>query len=326
MAGTLWIQGSERLPCSLSGGTITSTAGPRVVWHTVQGTNWSDAIRTLNGKHAEPHVLWHPKTDRIGQFMPLNLSGRALKNDTDGFRNNRCGKVCIQIEVLGFAEHPFTDDWHPGPNFRAFMAALRSWGIPDVQPAGKFPIFIASPPHNVPENDRDRATWRSKAGHYSHSQIPGNDHGDPGGVSFPKILAAAPRTSTPGGGTGIPPASDNTEEDVALTTEDKAWIESRIQAYALYVTENRRQTMDDQANAVWAAPLGGTSAGGMLVQIRDDVDDGTTATTRAAVQPLADLSATQAKVAAPEVPDEIAHLVSPLGEPNPEQPDGSRLP
>lgn len=210
MAGTLWIPGAERLRCSSPGGLITSTAPPRVVWHSTEaqpGTAnvWTAMVRVLNNKGAEPQVLYDPLTDRLGQFMPLNVSGRALRND-GSTRTNRVGKVCIQIEVIAFSATPFTGYWKPGPNFRALMAALRSWRIPDVQPAGAFPRFIASPPHNVPENDRDRAMWLNHGGHYSHSQIPGNDHGDPGGVSFPAMLAAGKPTSKPP--TDVEPSED----------------------------------------------------------------------------------------------------------------------
>jgi hypothetical protein len=198
MAGTLWIPGAERITPSIPGGKITSTAPPRVVWHSTEadpGTSavWGSMIRVLKNKSAEPHILYDPLTDRLGQFLPLNTSGRALRNDGT-YRTNRTGKVCIQVEVIARAAKPFTGYWKPGKNWRALMAAIRSHGIPDVQPSGVFPKFVASPPHNVPEDERSRAIWLGKAGHYSHSQIPGNNHGDPGGVSFPAMLAAAPPT------------------------------------------------------------------------------------------------------------------------------------
>jgi hypothetical protein len=210
--GTLWISGAERLPVSSAGGTITSTAPPRVVWHATEaqpGTAnvWTSMIRVLNNKAAEPQVLYDPVADRLGQFMPLNVSGRALKNDGT-VRTNRVGKVCIQVEVIAYSAKPFTAYWKPGPNWRALMAAIRSWGIPDVQPAGAFPKFIDSPPHNVPESPRSRTTWTTTGGHFSHAQIPGNDHGDPGAVSFPAMLAAAPKTTTPPGDVKPPPAKD----------------------------------------------------------------------------------------------------------------------
>lgn len=228
--GTIWIPGAERITPSLPGGEITSTAPPRVVWHTTQNPSgdprqWSNVIGTLRAKTAEPQVLYDPVTDRLGQFIPLDLSGRALRNDGTT-KTNRVGRVCIQVEVLAYAEKPFTDYWKPGPNFRALMAAVRSWGIPDMWPSGPPPKFIADPPHNVPEDERSRTIWLSKAGHYSHSQIPGNDHGDPGAISTPALFAAAPTTPPKG-------------------TTPMALTPSEIQAIA---------------DAVWAKTLGPSSA------------------------------------------------------------------
>lgn len=238
MAGTLWIPGAERITPSKPGGTITSTSPPRVVWHATEappGTAavWAAMIRVLTSKSAEPQVLYDPLTDRLGQFMPLDVSGRALKND-GSTQTNRVGKVCIQVEVIAYSAKPFTAYWKPGPNWRNLMAAIRSWRIPDMQPAGPFPQFIESPPHNVPENDRDRPTWLSKAGHFSHSQIPGNDHGDPGAVSFPAMLAAAPKTPTTNAGQ---------EDDMAGFTE--------AQLRAMMQAEN-----EEYGGRLWGQPTG----------------------------------------------------------------------
>ncbi len=198
MAGTIWIPGAERITPSAPGGTITSNAPPRVVWHTTEadpGTSsvWATMVRVLKNKSAEPQVLWDPLTDRLGQFMPLNVGGRALRNDGSTL-TNRVGQVCIQIEVIGRAAKPFTNYWKPGKNYRAFMAAVRSWGIKDVWPAGAPPRFIADPPHNEPESPRSRTIWLNRGGHYGHSHIPGNNHGDPGGISTTALFAAASTT------------------------------------------------------------------------------------------------------------------------------------
>ena len=216
--GTLWIPGAERITPSSPGGTITSTAPPRIVWHCTEATPgtsavWTSMIRVLTTKAAEPHVLYDPVTDRLGQFFPLNVSGRALRNDGTT-KTNRVGKVCIQVEVIAYSSKPFTAYWKPGPNWRNLMAAVRSWGIPDMQPAGAFPAFIDNPPHNVPEDDRDRPTWLSKGGHFSHSQIPGNDHGDPGAVSFPMMLSLA-KPPTPAAQPVAGQEDDMSAQDVA---------------------------------------------------------------------------------------------------------------
>lgn len=238
MTGTLWVPGAERITPSLPGGDMSEGPGgpPRVVWHTTEApagsdASWTNVIKVLRDKNAEPQVMWDPVTDRLGQFMPLNVSARALRNDGTT-KTNRVGEVCIQVEVMGYAARPFTDDWRPGPNYRALMAAIRSWGIPDVWPAGPPPRFIADPPHNVPEDDRDRPTWLRKGGHYSHSQIPGNDHGDPGGISTIALFAKAP----------LPTEDEVTEAqaDRIITLLEELTAQGRLMAVRMDSVTNRQ--------------------------------------------------------------------------------------
>jgi hypothetical protein len=141
----------------------------------------------LRNISAEPHILYDPTTDRIGQFGPLNQSARALKND-GASRTNRTGKVCIQIEVLAHAGIPFTGYWKPGPNFRALMAAIRSWGVPDV-----FPMGALADHYGDGSAKRTRDVWLNKGGHYGHCNVPGNDHWDPGKINPAALFAAAPK-------------------------------------------------------------------------------------------------------------------------------------
>jgi hypothetical protein len=163
---------------------------PRVVWHTTEsgaGNAAFDAVgKYLRTIAAEPHILYDPTTDRIGQFGPLDKSARALKND-GATRTNRTGLVCIQIEVLARAGTPFTGYWKPGPNFRALMAAIRSWGIPDA-----FPMGALATRYGDPAALRSRDIWINTAGHYGHCNVPGNDHWDPGAISPAALFAAAP--------------------------------------------------------------------------------------------------------------------------------------
>lgn len=190
---TLWIPGAERLGDGSIGGAMDKPNAPaRVVWHTTESGDGDAAFESV-GKYlisigAEPHILYDPSTDRIGQFGPLNESARALKND-GSTRTNRVGKACIQIEVLGRASKPFTGYWKPGKNFKALMAAIRSYGTPDVFPMG-------TPAKTANACKRDRDVWLSKGGHYGHSSIPGNDHWDPGAISTSALFKAAPKAST----------------------------------------------------------------------------------------------------------------------------------
>ncbi|MGI5404132.1 peptidoglycan-binding domain-containing protein [Streptomyces sp. CA-135486] len=200
--GEIWIKEAERLGDGSIGGAMDSPSAPgRVVWHTTESghgnTSFKNVGQYLISIGAEPHILYDPTTDRLGQYGPLNESARALKND--GLtRTNRTGRVCIQIEVLAKAATPFTGYWKPGPNFKALMRAIRSWGVPDVWPAGALATSYGD------KVSRSRTTWATKGGHYGHANIPGNDHWDPGNINRNAIFAAAPKPSAPAPSTPKP--------------------------------------------------------------------------------------------------------------------------
>ncbi|GHB52778.1 hypothetical protein GCM10010331_45530 [Streptomyces xanthochromogenes] len=186
--GTRWIPGAERLGDGVIGGDMdTPHLPPRVVWHTTESGAGNSAFTNVGdyliSENFEPHILYDPTTDRLGQYGPLDQSARALAND-GSTRTNRTGRVCIQIEVLARAHQPFTDYWRPGPNFRALMAAIRSWGIPDTFPMG-------APPPYPGGSRRSRSVWLNQGGHFGHANIPGNNHGDPGAISASRLFAAA---------------------------------------------------------------------------------------------------------------------------------------
>ncbi|MDX2794007.1 peptidoglycan-binding protein [Streptomyces scabiei] len=193
--GEIWIKEAERLGGGKIGGDMDSPSSPgRVVWHTTESGHGDVSFKNvgdyLTRIGAEPHILYDPTTDRLGQYGPLNQSARALRND--GLtRTNRTGRVCIQVEVLARASKPFTGYWKPGPNFKALMRAIRSWDVPDVFPAG---ALAGSYGANV---SRNRTTWATKGGHYGHCNAPGNDHWDPGQIDKAALFAAAPKPSVP---------------------------------------------------------------------------------------------------------------------------------
>ncbi|MEU3399496.1 peptidoglycan-binding protein LysM [Streptomyces filamentosus] len=193
--GTVWIPGAIRFGDGSIGGPMDTPGNPpRVVHHSTEspaGGRYLESVASyLIRVAAEPQLIYCPVTDRVGQFGPLNQSGRALRND-NGRRTNREGRVCIQIEVLGRAKDPWTNGWDPAkkPGWQKILSAARSWGVPDAFPAG--------PPAKYPGpgKPRSRTVWQSKGGHFSHGDVPGNDHGDPGAISVSKVLYKA---TTPG--------------------------------------------------------------------------------------------------------------------------------
>lgn len=212
----IWIKEAEKLGDGTIGGAMdTPTAPPRVVWHTTESGHGNAAFKNVGDYliriGAEPHILYDPTTDRIGQFGPLDKSARALRND--GLtRTNRTGRACIQIEVLAKASKPFTEYWKPGPNFKALMRAIRSWGVPDTWPAG-----VLADQYNDRDVSRSRNTWATKGGHYGHSQIPGNDHWDPGAIDRTAIFKAAPKPSAPAPATPAKPPTPAVKPTVDLS-------------------------------------------------------------------------------------------------------------
>ena len=194
--GEIWIPEAVRLGKGNIGGAMDTPKLPsRAVEHTTEGSsgtraNFIDTANYLIEKASEPHLLYDPITDLLGQFGPLNLSARALRNDGD-LRTNRTGLVCIQIEYMAKAKTPFTSYWQPGPNYRAMMRAIRSWGVPDVFPAGR---LSRTGSDDVP---RSRTTWTTKGGHYGHCQVPGNDHWDPGDLDIAEYFRRAYATAPP---------------------------------------------------------------------------------------------------------------------------------
>lgn len=208
--GSAWIAGAERLGSGKIGSAMTQPdSPPRAVWHTVEapsGSGWFSSMASyLSSVHYEPQVLYDPASDRLGQFGPLNQSGRALRNERDGRGTNREGLVCIQVEVCGYASKPFTNGWNPAdkPNFQKLCNAMRDWGIPDSWPAG--------PPAVYPGGDKPRSAsvWHSRGGHYGHCDVPGNDHGDPGAIDTQKVpWRGSGSAVTPGTGTYVVKAGD----------------------------------------------------------------------------------------------------------------------
>lgn len=193
-SGPAYVSGVTKFGKQSIGGAMDTPGNPpRAVWHTTEspagGSYFSSIAAYLIRVGAEPQVIYDPVTDKLGQFGPLTKSGRALRNDGSR-RTNREGKVNIQVEVLGRAATPWTKNFDPSkkPNFRKLLAAMRAHAIPDIWPAGKPAATAAA----VAKAGRSRSTWQGKGGHFSHGQVPGNDHWDPGAIDTSIVPGKAP--------------------------------------------------------------------------------------------------------------------------------------
>jgi hypothetical protein len=182
----MFLPGATHRLARMDGGAVSGHL-PRVVWHSTENdptrTNAATIAAFLDRLNFSVHLVWNPVSGSVVQTIPANRYGRGLQEF--GFPTNTEGDPCIQIEVVGFAAHPFTNG--PCRGLGGIMNWLRSFGIPDVFPSGV-------------SGNRDRQTWQ-RAGHFTHAVTPDNDHTDPGLISQRKLFAAGrPVHPGPGGG------------------------------------------------------------------------------------------------------------------------------
>ncbi|MFD7867304.1 peptidoglycan-binding protein [Streptomyces sp. NPDC059783] len=198
-SGPAYIDGAIRFGDQSIGGAMDTPGNPpRVVQHTTESPSGKSYFYSVAAYlirvGAEPQVIYDPVSDLLGQFGPLTQSGRALRNDGTR-RTNREGKVCIQMEVLGHADSPWTKGFNKSkkPNYRKFEAAARAHGVPDDWPAGKPPATAGA----AAAGSRSRTTWQTKGGYYAHAQVPGNDHWDPGAIDTSIVPGKAGSSNDP---------------------------------------------------------------------------------------------------------------------------------
>lgn len=160
---------------------------PRVVWHTYEAGYSLPAYqgaRRLIADGNEVHFVFHPISGELVQILPARRAGRGLRNDPGGVETNRQGSVCLQVEVIAQAAHPWTDDLtnRAAVRLHRLLQFFRLHGVPDVWPAGSPPVSPG------PGGMRSAVIWQSHAGHYGHSQVPENDHTDPGALDVNVIF------------------------------------------------------------------------------------------------------------------------------------------
>ena len=196
----------------LTSGQMVGDGGARTIWHITWDKNatfdnpkdlvsFEDLVSYFSGAGAgvAPHVLWDPFTGRTAQFFTPRQYSKSVMNTAGGVETNRKGDVCIQVETLFFPNCRVNGKVYrtvaetPCAGLPTLMQWLRSWGVPDVWPMGA-PTWSAN---------RNANTWDKMSGHYGHSQVPENDHTDPGPMP---PLFSIPGTNTPPKSDVLPPA------------------------------------------------------------------------------------------------------------------------
>lgn len=228
--GEVWIKEAEDLNPSGGSGTMSGQGGPRCTLHcTVSNPGSFDAmVDVLTSKTSESHLLYDYKTDRLGQFFPLDKSARALMSGSHSVSHNKMGSVNIQIEVCAQPIDWTADsNWHPGPNFRAMIRAVRSWGIAD-----EFVTRLAKSSSDNVRRSWDTFDSTSTGGNrwWGHCHIPSPEsHWDPGPVNLTKFFAAAGTAPVDPVGESMPFLVQKAGQDPVYVadTMTRRWVQSK---------------------------------------------------------------------------------------------------
>ena len=177
MPGAIRIESDRRNPLNNNGYRL-------ITWHTFEcpySVSVETALKILikNGSEA---FVFHPITGQWGQCQPMDTGARTLKAP-GGIATNRFGSVHQQVEVIGYAKQPWTSDLTPAgkAGLARGLDFFRTWGIPDQW-------AFDTPPPAYPGPGVTRA-YPSRSGHAYHAGWIGNDHGDPGAITAPWLIA-----------------------------------------------------------------------------------------------------------------------------------------
>lgn len=187
--GGLWMPGAIVVKATTDGGSMTGEGGTfKMTWHTYEADPRSLSAKRgaerLNAAGNSLHLCFNPISGEFAQSVPSNRAGRGLKNLPGGVQTNRHGKINIQIEVIAYASAPWTKYITPAgkEGLRQILAWAKSLGIPPVWPNHAPVDYKASYPAS--HYPRPLGTWKTSSGHFSHSQVPENYHGDPGAIDI----------------------------------------------------------------------------------------------------------------------------------------------
>jgi len=199
-----------------------------VVLHTTEGRTLPD----YDGGALAPNLTAVPdfaaKKLRWFQHFDIDRSSRALVNLAGGVETNTLN-VC-QVELVGTCDPATHKKWTAAGQQHVYWPEAPDWalagvadflrwlhaehGVPLSGPA-KWPAY----PGSYGKSNGARMTaeqWLAFKGVCGHLHVVENEHGDPGAIDFPKLIALAKGSTVP------------EEDDVALTDADITKIATRV--------------------------------------------------------------------------------------------------
>ena len=201
----LWLDNVEKI-IGRDAGSFTG-GGKKVCLHTTEGGSIAGALGAYASHGGYPHFTIDFNQKRRIQHIPLNLSARALANNTgDGFQTNRAN--VIQIEIVGYSResHLWTQ------NNLDFIIQL----LQDIKNAGhdymlQAPQFYGNEAYGLYAKQRmTDANFVSYSGIVGHQHVPDNDHWDCGKINIQYILDKLGGVLTPTSPPVVPVTPPNT--------------------------------------------------------------------------------------------------------------------
>jgi hypothetical protein len=193
-----------------------------VVLHTTEGTT----LPSYGGGAQAPNLTARPdfaakKLDWF-QHFDIETSSRALRNAAGGVETNTLN-VC-QVELVGTCDPATHQRWQAAGQAHIYWPEAPDWALAELAAFLRWMHAehgVAYPgSYGTSGGQRlSGAQWQAFTGVCGHMHVPENDHGDPGSIDFPRLIALAKGTPTP-----------SEEDDMALTDADIDRIARRVLA------------------------------------------------------------------------------------------------
>lgn len=167
----LWFPGTTRR--GTGGTTIHPMAGDtsvrKATHHATEGDSLWGAVHWIERPDHRGFysLIIDGRTGESVQWIQANRAARSMASGwSPGW--NRSGTINIQIGWVGWSKNDPMRQARPDV-LEKVLQWTDSWGVPRTMPSGPFN-----------NNRKVGSDWRTKSGHYSHSQAPNNISSDPG--------------------------------------------------------------------------------------------------------------------------------------------------
>ena len=167
-------------PASTRSGTLDTSAGPKLCWHTAEMHGAEAVARVLRQKGDEVHFVIGPSAgdSQVIQMLPLNAVGRGLEHPPGTPETNAAN--AIQVEIADYAKDAHTWPHHYYRDLAA-LACLITHRV-------RIPRH-APHPFGLHATRFTGDGWIKASGHVGHEHAPNqpSGHWDPGALDWAQL-------------------------------------------------------------------------------------------------------------------------------------------